>query len=165
MNPKKESLITSKILDTEQETKVLSLMANDWCARNKTKQSKRKKGEKDVLKERGKERKTVERIRGFWLPKGKAERKIGRERRSFETGGRGEAASRYFNSGVVPLLPPARSGFNQRPLCALSPEWYSFVRVFFGTSFAPTALKEVSLLRVTNYHLETYPSPPLSRLN
>lgn len=46
MNPKKESLITSKILDTEQETKVLSLMANDWCARNKTKQNKGKKGRK-----------------------------------------------------------------------------------------------------------------------
>lgn len=32
-------------------------------------------------------------------------------------------------------------------------EWYSFVRVFFGTF---RALKEVSI-RVTNYHLETYP--------
>lgn len=162
MNPKKESLITSKILDTERKSyRWWRTIDVHEIKRNKAKG----KGEKDVLKERGKERKTVERIRGFWLPKGKAERKIGRERRSFQTGGRGEAASRYFNSGVVPPLPPARSGFNQRPLCALSLEWYSFVRVFFGTSFAPTALKEVSLLRVTNYHLETYPSPPLSRLN
>lgn len=51
---------------------------------------------------------------------------------------------------------PARSGFNQRPLCALSLEWYSFVRVSSGL-FAPTALKEeLSVLQVTNYHLQTY---------
>lgn len=70
--------------------------------------------------------------------------------------GRGDGkrkASRYFNPRVGV---PARSGFNQRPLCALSLEWYSFVRVSSGL-FAPTTLKdELSMLQVTNYHLETY---------
>lgn len=100
MNPKKESLITSKILDTERKSyRWWRTIDVHEIKRNKAKG----KGEKDVLKERGKERKTVERIRGFWLPKGKAERKIGRERRSFQTGGRGELRAILIRASSLPF--------------------------------------------------------------
>lgn len=71
-----------------------------------------------------------------WMDRGMVEKPAREWRKRREVGKR--KASRYFNPRVGV---PARSGFNQRPLCALSLEWYSFVRVSSGL-FAPTALKE-----------------------